>query len=198
MTKTYGLFLSIFAFALCLRAQSEADVRHGNGKNIGFAINPILLLSRDMSGELNIWSFDRRVEINVPIHFAKHFIILDDYQSSEFSFDSGASNDLSLFTTGLKYRQFFSEKQKGWFWELDWLFTHGTFKNEGVVKDTGTRNSFLIGIGYRCITKFGLFWAFSMSAGLGFGEIKNNGGDNVFGRDNYAWDYDLLKFGYAW
>lgn len=175
------LVLSQVAFS----QQSSESV--GNGKNMGMAINPVLLLFNWGSAEVNFWNFSRSAEINVPIQFA----------SNPFSIEKDDDNlDVRLFSIGAYYRYFFSEQQRGFFAQAGWIYSHASVEEAGE-ETSGNQNSILFGFGYRLISKKGFFWGCALAVGKTWGTIKDPDGDEVKG-SGFAFDIDLLKFGYCW
>lgn len=182
MKKQLVLFVFV-SFVLILGGNGFAQT--GNNKNVGIAINPVLALFEWGSGEINFWNIDRHSEINIPIQFVKNPYFLEDDVSS-----------IQYISTGVNYRRFFSESQKGFYLQAGWRFDHAsvTEDNESA---SGSANSLLFGFGYRVISKSGLFWGMGLSAGRMWGSINDTNGETVRG-SGLTFDVDLFKFGFAW
>lgn len=167
-------------------AQESGSI--GNGKKLGIAVNPVAALFEYGSGEINLWNVNRNAEINIPIIFAKN-PFLDDEDTDGI--------DITLFSTGLNYRQFFSERQEGLFAQVGWQYMRAGISDDSNTSTSGSVNSILFGVGYRNIADNGLFWGFGISAGRGWGSISEPNGDSYRG-SGFVMDIDLMKFGFAW
>jgi len=179
LSSALTLVLSVNALA------QQASEQLGNGKKMGVALNPVLLLFQWGSAEVNFWNISRSAEINIPIQFA----------SDPFFIDKD-NLDVRIFSLGAYYRYFFNEKQKGFFIQGGWIYGHASVKESGD-EASGNQNSILFGFGYRLISQKGLFWGVALGAGRSWGTIKDPDGDEVRG-SGLAIDVDFLKFGYAW
>ncbi len=169
-----------------LAAQINAQTPVGNGKNFGVAINPFLALFEYGSGEVNIWNISRNSEINIPIEVMSNPFFIDE-----------PDLDVSLIGTGLNYRLFFSETQKGLFAQAGWKMYRGSVSEPGGESVSGVTNSVLFGVGYRAIAKNGMFWGAGINAGRTWGDITGPDG-NTISDSGLALDIDFLKFGFAW
>lgn len=166
----------------------ESSESVGNGKNIGIAMNPVLLLFKWGSAEVNFWNVSRNAEINVPIQFARNPFSIGEEDDDNL--------DIILSSIGAYYRYFFSDNQRGFFAQAGWLYSHISLE-EGSEKATGSQNSILFGFGYRLISKKGFFWGCALAVGKSWGTVKDPDGEE-FQEPGLALDLDLLKFGYAW
>ena len=179
------LFLSIilsFVFVLSTGGFAQS----GNEKNIGIAINPVLALFEWGSGEINLWNIDRNAEINIPVQYMNNPFFLNDETDS----------DVRFFSLGVYYRRFLNEKQKGFFIQAGWKYDYAKV-SDNFTSESGSAHSILFGFGYRVIAKNGLFWGCGISAGRGWGSIKDTNGETIHG-SGLMLDIDLFKFGFAW
>ncbi len=181
--KTQLLLIAIVSSLFAFSATGFSQT--GNGKKMGVAVNPVLALFEWGSGEVNFWNIDKNAEINIPIQFTHNPFFVDD-----------DNTDVTYFSTGVNYRRFFSEKQKGFFLQAGWKFDYGT-ASDGFESASGSAHSLLFGMGFRVISKNGVFWGAGINIGRMWGSLKEANGEIARG-SGPTLDIDLFKFGYAW
>ena len=186
MKKCLILAVIIIAMSTPLFTQ-DTSTQEGNGKDFGIAINPVLLLFKWGSAEVNLWNVQRNAEINIPFQYAKNLNLNDEEEDVE--------TDLTFYTFGAYYRYFFNVKQEGFFAQVGWQYLNANIKENGD-ESNGSMNSLLFGFGYRLIAENGLFWGCGLAAGKAWGKVEDPDGDTR--ASGFWFDVDLFKFGYAW
>ena len=182
MNKQLLIFV---AFAAVLAATVSGFSQSGNGKDVGVALNPVLAMFEWGSAEVTLWNVDRGAEINIPIVFTRKPFFLDDQ-----------SHNTNFISTGVNYRRFFGQKQKGFFIQGGWKMDFAT-ASDGFQSTTSTAHSVLFGLGFRVVAQNGLFWGTAINFGRTWGDLLDPYG-GVARAEGPALDFDLLKFGYAW
>jgi hypothetical protein len=166
-------------------------------KKYGVELNLIrLLLTEDattLSGSFSLFNVNRNAEISFPFY----------YQNPKKSID------LTEFTLDCHFRYFLGNTQNGFYLSAftRYAILHGTLGEDYIIntqsgdkKDTEHKLGIGFGIGYRIFSYSGLYWGTSLSIGRYFVGKNNKFSGSIFtfeDDDEYIFDMELLKFGWA-
>jgi hypothetical protein len=161
-------------------------------KSFGIEFNPALALlgSADgliLSGGVSFFTLDRNAEVSIPVYYAK-----DNH------------DNYSNFFVDAHYRRFIGGHQKGFY-----IGGGGRYQRirgeEGDIIDfdengamtTAHRFGLMFGIGFRYFNKSGFYWGTSFSLGRYFTDTDKKFESHFGISEKLLWDFELLKFGYA-
>ena len=167
-------------------------------KKFGVELNIFRLLaiekSVSLSGGFSLFSVNRDAEISFPIFFS----------------NPGDPKDLKEFTIDCHFRYFLGNTQDGFYISTfaryahlegykgtnDLIFDNNRFKEKRVENKLGIG----VGIGYRIFSYKGFYWGTSTSFGRFFVGDNNQFYGSFLALDDdekFIFDFELLKFGYA-
>ena len=182
---------------------ANQEIILANQQNYGFEFDPALAmvsLGIDegvfLAGGFSMFNISRKAEIAIPFQFAT---------------DKNGGN---FFEVGGQYRHFLGRHQKGFWIGAGLTFRNMNYESYGYyygdyapgygstrederhsVQQVGIN----FGLGIRIFSAGGLYWGTSISVGRFFGEdalgYPNFG--FVFNEKNLLFDFEILKFGYA-
>ena len=177
------------------------------GKKFGVEINPVRILlvdkkEKSFSGTLSFFNIRPNTEIAIPFYFS----VTDNSDDGIFSY-----NKFYDSTVDLHYRFFLGKSTNGFYMSAISRLAalHGDVGDDLVIFDTEpvsrSRETTIklgvgFGIGYRIFSSSGWYWGTSLSAGrylIGDNDKHVSGFLNFDDDSKYIFDFELLKFGYA-
>lgn len=175
-------------------AQPSAEVEKRQARDVwrerhfGMAFNPALLLAGMgynvlyLSGGVSLFNMAPHGEINIPVFYRKY-----------------KEENEQLLTIDWNYRLFFSRAKNRFFVNAGIRYARLTGKKE---KDKSQQISIdkfgaFFGIGYRYFSKIGIYWGSGIILGTYFTDDSDKIRGAFMDQGKFLFDFELLKFGYA-
>jgi hypothetical protein len=185
-----ALFLLLFSYSLYSESLNSQKI-------VGFEFNPFYLVILN-PGENNETYYSGTVSLFDHMHDAEIAI--------PFSYRKDAGDDYKEYTLDLHYRKFLNDYVGGLYLSgfVRYAKMEGYLSGGEYGKDNFAKQSKIglgVGIGYRYFDPIGLYWGCS----LGLGHFLNSEDSQKFdtdmiinaGANDYIFDVEFLKFGYA-